>query len=94
MIELAEATAPMADYARQVEVEPVVVTANGRPIAALVSIAGADWETISLSLDPRFLAIIENARQRQVAEGGISSEEMRRRLTPSTTSRPRRPKGS
>ena len=29
---------------------------------------------------PRFLAIIERSRARQKAEGGLSSDEMRRRL--------------
>ena len=40
----------------------------------------ADAEAISLSTNPRFLAIIERSRLRQKREGGISSEEMRRRL--------------
>ncbi|GFP20502.1 hypothetical protein HKBW3S03_02005, partial [Candidatus Hakubella thermalkaliphila] len=40
----------------------------------------ADMETVSLSTNPQFLALIERSRARQQAEGGISSEEMRRRL--------------
>ena len=60
--------------------EPVIVTSKGRPIAALVSIENADLETVSLSINPQFLELIERSRARQRAEGGISSEEMRRRL--------------
>jgi hypothetical protein len=37
-------------------------------------------KTISLSTNPQFIAIIERSRARQKAEGGISSDEMRRRL--------------
>ena len=36
--------------------------------------------TATLSNDPRFLALIDRSRVRHNAEGGISSEEMRRRL--------------
>jgi hypothetical protein len=35
-------------------------------------------ETVALSTNPEFLALIERSRAR--AEGGISSEEMRRRF--------------
>jgi prevent-host-death family protein len=79
-IEMAEATAALAEYARQVAVEPVIVTVGGRPVAALVAIENADLETVSLSTNPDFLALIERSRARQQEEGGISSEEMRRRL--------------
>ena len=79
-IEMTEATATLAEYARQVAVEPVIVTVGDRPVAALVAIENADLETVSLSTNPEFLALIERSRARQQAEGGISSEEMRHRL--------------
>ena len=40
----------------------------------------ADAETIKLSTHPQFLAILEESLARLKAEGGISSEEMSRRL--------------
>jgi len=79
-LELAKATAPLADYARDVKKGPVVLMSGGRPVAALVAIENADLETVALSNHPRFLALIERSRARQKSEGGISSEEMRRRL--------------
>lgn len=79
-LELARATASLADYARGVKKEPLVLTARGKPVAALVAIRNADFETATLSTHPRFLALIERSRVRQKAEGGISSQEMRRRL--------------
>ena len=39
-----------------------------------------DSESVSLVNNPRFLAIIERSRIRHEREGGISSDEMRRRL--------------
>jgi prevent-host-death family protein len=80
IIEKTEATAPLAEYTTGVKKEPVIVTRKGKPIAALVSIENADLETISLSTNRKFLALIERSRTRQQTEGGISSEEMRRRL--------------
>jgi hypothetical protein len=43
------------------------------------AIENADWETISLSDNPKFLAILERSRKRLREEGGISPDEMRRR---------------
>ena len=79
-IEMTQATASLAEYTRQVAVEPMIITASGKPVAALVAIENTDLETVSLSTNPQFLAIIERSRTRQQAEGGISSEEMRQRL--------------
>lgn len=79
-LELADATAPLADYTRGLRKEPVVVLRKGKPVAALMPIENADRETVALSTNPEFLALIERSRRRHKTEGGISSEEMRRRL--------------
>lgn len=79
-MEMDSATAPLAEYARNVNKEPVILTVDGKPVAALVPIDNADLETVTLSTHPRFLALIERSRARQKAEGGVPSEEMRRRL--------------
>ena len=79
-LEIVKATAPLAEYAQNVSQEPVILTLDGKPVAALVSIENVDWETVTLSTHPKFLALIEQSRARQKAEGGISSAEMRRRL--------------
>jgi hypothetical protein len=36
-------------------------------------------ETVTLSTNPKFIALIEWSRARQKLEGGVSSTEMRRR---------------
>ena len=79
-LEMAQATAPLAEYAQDVDKEPVVLTLGGRPVAALVAIENADLETVTLSIHPQFLAQVERSRARQKAEGGISAREMRQRL--------------
>lgn len=79
-VEMSRATGALADYARDVDDEPVIVTDHGRPVAALLPIENADRETVALSTNPQFLALIERSRRRQDSEGGISSDEMRRRL--------------
>jgi antitoxin (DNA-binding transcriptional repressor) of toxin-antitoxin stability system len=79
-MELADATAPLSRYARSVKKGPLVLTRRGLPVAALLPIQNADSETVALSTNPTFLALIERSRRRQKAEGGISGTEMRRRL--------------
>ena len=91
MVEVKQATAPLGDYAKDAQKEPVIVTEHGRPIAALVPVTNADPETVGLSTNPQFLQLIERSRRRQEPEGGISSAEMRRRLGTPHTRRTRTP---
>ncbi|MEK6571161.1 MAG: type II toxin-antitoxin system prevent-host-death family antitoxin [Bacteroidota bacterium] len=79
-LEISKARRSLASYSKKARKEPMVVTANGKPIAALIGIQNADMETVALSDNPRFLALIERSRQRHKSEGGISGEEVRRRL--------------
>lgn len=79
-LDITEAIQPLAEYAQQVDTGPIVVTIGGRPVAVVVATENVDLETLSLSTNPQFLALIERSRARQESEGGISSDEMRRRL--------------
>ena len=89
-VELSKATASLKAYARDVSKEPMIVTIEGKPVAALVAIDNADLETVTLSTHPQFLALIERSRARQKSEGGISSKELRRRLGLNRTAHGRR----
>ena len=80
VIERTAATASLADYAADIGNDPLVVTSDGQPVAALVPIQNADMETVALSTNREFLDLIERSRARVRVEGGISSAEMRRRL--------------
>lgn len=79
-IEMAKASGPLSEYAREARKNPIIVVSKGKPIAAVVPIRNADVETVSLSTNRKFLAIIERSRSRQKKEGGIPSTEIRRRL--------------
>ncbi len=81
-IEIGEATGPLSDYVKQVGAEPLVLTENGSPTAVILALSNVDLETVSLSTNPEFIALIERSRARAGAEGGVSAEEMRRRFLP------------
>jgi len=80
-LEMAKATGPLAQYAEKAAKEPLVLTVDGKPVVALVSVEDADWESVSLSTNPKFIALIERSRARLRAGKGISPAEMRRRLS-------------
>lgn len=60
--------------------EPVVITSAGKPVMALVNLENTDLETFSLSTNPEFMEIIRGSRVRHEKEGGVSADELRRRL--------------
>lgn len=80
ILERSNATTNLGDMAAKVAREPIVVTENGKPLAALVSLKNADLETVSLSTNPEFIALITQIRARQQKEGGLSPDQVRRRL--------------
>lgn len=79
-IEMDQATESLAKYARKASKATLVVTDYGKPIAALVPLPNTDWETATLSSNPKFMDIIKRSRTRIKTEGGITSAELRRRL--------------
>ncbi|MCU0566952.1 MAG: type II toxin-antitoxin system prevent-host-death family antitoxin [Oculatellaceae cyanobacterium Prado106] len=80
IVEIAEAQATLAEYASGLTEEPVIITSNGQPVAALVTLENVDLETISLSTNPKFMELIERSRTKRRNQGGLSSAEMRQRL--------------
>ena len=79
-MDISEATASLAEYAYMVATEPVLIMSDGKPLMALLDMKDTDSEIFSLSTNPEFMEIIRQSREQQEKEGGISSEEMRRRL--------------
>jgi hypothetical protein len=85
----AKALAHSAQFTHLIEdEESVMLTLNGQPIAVLNLLVplvvfeenNVDLEALALSTNPIFLQLIEQSRQQQETEGGISSTEMRRLL--------------
>jgi len=80
IVDILRATNPLADYVEAVQSEPLVVTDHGVPTAVLLPLTDTDLETVALSTNPDFIALIERSRALARAEGGISPDEMRRRV--------------
>ena len=79
-VEIADATSPLADYVPGVRTEPLVITDHGTPTAVMLPVGHADLESIALSTNPAFLALIERSPSRTCQGGESSAEEMRRRV--------------
>jgi antitoxin (DNA-binding transcriptional repressor) of toxin-antitoxin stability system len=80
VVETVNATGTLAEYAAEIANGPIIITTEGTPVAALVPIENVDLETVSLGNSCSFLEIIERSHTKFRTEGGISSEEMRRRF--------------
>jgi antitoxin (DNA-binding transcriptional repressor) of toxin-antitoxin stability system len=79
-LDLQQATGRLRDYVSGLDGEPLVITEREMPIAVLVPVQGMDLEDLSLGTDPNFHDLIERSRREMREKGGISLEEMRRRL--------------
>jgi len=66
-----KATNPLADYVEAVQSEPLVVTDQGVPTAVLLPLTDTDMETVALSTNPVFIALIERSRARAREEGAF-----------------------
>ncbi len=80
MLVLSKPKGALSTYARELGEEPVCLVDRGTPVVVLLPVEGADLETVSLSLNSRFLTIIQRSRESCRPGEGISTEEMRRRL--------------
>lgn len=60
----------------------VLAVVAKKAIAAVVSLEDTDLESLSLSLNPEFIAIVEQARQEFKAGKTLSLEEMKREVLP------------
>ena len=79
-IELSEASKPLSDYAKALGEEIIILTSKKKAIAALVPLKNVDQESVALSTNPEFMAIIEAAREEFKSGKKLSLEEMRREL--------------
>jgi prevent-host-death family protein len=78
-VDIAEAKGSLSEYVREAEAGPLVLTRRGRPVAAVVSIHGVDMESLSLSTNPEFIALVERSRASYKATGGVSLEDIRKK---------------
>lgn len=81
-IKLSRASRPLADYARELGEDIVVVTERNKPIAAVVPLKHVDSESLAMSTHPEFLDLIMRARREFAAGKTLSLEEMKKAVLP------------
>ena len=81
-IEMSTASKPLSEYANELDEDVVVLTLHDKPIAALVSLRDVDSESLSLSTNRDFLAIIDRAREEFREGRTLSLEEVKREVLP------------
>ena len=81
-IEMSTASKPLSQYANELDEDVVVLTLHDKPIAALVSLRDVDRESLSLSTNRDFLAIIARAREEFREGRTLSLEEVKRAVLP------------
>jgi hypothetical protein len=74
------AVAALAPHLQSDATEPLFVTKDGHTIGAVVSVGDEDVESLLLSVNHKFQAILERSQNRLDSEGGLSSDEVRLRL--------------
>lgn len=79
-IEMSQLTKPVRDFMQKSRSKSLVFTRSGRPVAMLTNISNADQETLALSTNPRFLAMLRHSEASLKSKGGISFDEVCRRV--------------
>ena len=77
-IQLSNASRSLADYARELKDEILVVRDARRPVVAMVPLKAVDRESLALSAHPEFLAVIARSRAQFAAGQTLTLEEMKR----------------
>lgn len=73
-IEISEIASVFENYGKN-EL-PLILIRNGQPVAALFSVEDVDMETLSISINPKFIKIVEESRRSQKEEGRIFLEDI------------------
>ncbi len=80
-IELTTANKPLSEYAQEFGEQVIVLTLHQEPIAAVISLRDMDRESLTLSMNPEFMEIIDRARAEFAAGKKLTLEEMKRRFS-------------
>lgn len=79
-IEISKALKPSVDYTKGLD-DIISLTSGKNPVAAIVSLLNIDKESLSLSSNPEFMAIIEKSRREFKADKKISLNEMKHEIS-------------
>jgi hypothetical protein len=81
-IQLSRAPRALAQYARELNDDIMVLMDAKRPVAAIVPLKGVDRESLALSAHPEFLELIERSRAQFAAGQTLSLDEMKKAVLP------------
>ena len=81
-IQLSRASRTLAQYARELNDDIMVLTDAKRPVAAIVPLKGVDRESLALSAHPEFLELIARSRAQFAAGQTLSLDEMKKTVLP------------
>jgi len=81
-IQLSNASRPLADYARELKGEILVIRDARGPLAAVVPLKAVDRESLALSAHPEFLDLIARSRAQFDAGQTLTLDEMKRAVLP------------
>jgi len=79
-VALEETTLTVKELAALARKQPIILTRGGKPVVAVKDLSGADWESVSLANNARFIELIEESRRSYRREGGIPLAEVRRQF--------------
>lgn len=80
-IEVSAALRPLSEYVNELDDEIVILTAQNRPVAALVPLTDIDEESRVLSANEVFLDLVERAREEVRLGKTLSFKEVKSRLS-------------
>lgn len=81
-IKLSNASRSLAEYARELNEDIMVLTDANGPVAAIVPLKSVDQESLALSAHPEFLALIARSRAQFAAGQTLSFDEMKKAVLP------------
>jgi hypothetical protein len=81
-IQLSNASRSLADYARELKGEILVVKDAKKPLAAVVPLNAVDRESLALSAHPEFLDLIARSRAQFEAGQTLTLDEMKKAVLP------------
>ncbi|MFN0136265.1 MAG: hypothetical protein ACKVS9_09135 [Phycisphaerae bacterium] len=82
----------LAEHMATLDFEPILLTTNGKAVAAVVALPNTDNETASLASNAKFIALIQRSRLSVGTAGGVSMELARRELLEDKPRRPEKPR--
>lgn len=77
---ISKATKPLSEYTKNLKDELLILTSDGRPVAAIVSLQNVDLESLSLCTNPDFMEIIEKSRKEFKKGKKLSLNEMQKEI--------------